>query len=162
VGNKGSDMLSAANGNDLLDGSSGKDLLVGGRGADTLTGGGGADTLNGGKGHDVMDGGGGRDRFVFKDVSDSSANSHRDMIQHFVIGKDMLDVSAIDAKTGVQGDQAFHFIGTHAFTNTRGELQALHIHGNSRIKGDVDGDGHADFSFVLQHVTGLTAHDFIL
>ncbi len=57
----------------------------------------------------------------------------------------------------------FNFIGTHAFSAaSQGQLHALHFGGNSRVEGDVDGDGHADFSFLIQSVTGLTGHDFIL
>ena len=162
LGVKGNDVLNAGSGKDFLNGSGGGDLLLGGGGADTLIGGGGSDTLNGGKGHDVMDGGGGRDTFVFKAVGDSTPDGHRDVIQHFVIGKDMVDLSAVDARSGAQGDQAFNFIGTHDFSGKQGQLHALHFGGNSRVEGDVNGDGHADFSFLIQGVTGLTGHDFIL
>ncbi len=161
-GIKGNDVLIAGNGKDFLNGGGGGDKLLGGPGADTLRGGSGSDTLNGGEGHDVMDGQRGSDTFEFKNVSDTSADAHRDVIQHFVIGKDMVDLSAIDAETGVQGDQAFHFIGTQAFSGAKGELHALRLGGNSRVEGDIDGDGHADFSFLIQSVTGLTGHDFIL
>ena len=162
LGVQGNDVLNAGSGKDFLNGSGGGDLLLGGGGADTLIGGGGSDTLNGGKGHDVMDGQGGRDTFVFKAVGDSTPDGHRDVIQHFVIGKDMVDLSAVDARSGAQGDQAFNFIGTHDFSGKQGQLHALHFGGNSRVEGDVNGDGHADFSFLIQGVTGLTGHDFIL
>jgi len=171
LGGKGNDVLNADNGNDLLIagsgadhlvGSKGADSLIGGGGADTLLGGDGSDTLYGGKGRDVMNGQRGHDTFVFKTVKDSTPDSHRDVIQNFAVGKDILDLSAIDAKTGVAGNQAFHYIGSHDFSNSKGELHALHFGNNIRVEGDINGDGHADFSILLQNVASLTAHDFIL
>ncbi len=162
VGGNDADTLVGGDGGDRLLGNKGADIIRGGAGADTLNGGSGADKLIGGTGHDVMNGQMGKDTFVFNSVGESTADAHRDVIEHFSISQDRIDLSAIDAQTGVTGNQAFHFIGTHAFSDKKGELHAIHGGGNTFVAGDVNGDGHADFSILIQGVIGLTSHDFIL
>ena len=162
IGGNNADKLIGGGSDDRLFGNNGADLLKGGGGADTLFGGAGADTLIGGTGHDEMDGQAGNDTFVFNSVSDSTADSHRDVIQHFAIGQDRIDLSAIDAETGVTGNQAFHFSDAPVFSGNKGELHAVRSGANTFVAGDVNGDGHADFSILVQGVIGLTVHDFIL
>ena len=160
-GGNGDDTLVGANGNDELSGNAGNDKLFGGAGSDTITGGTGRDTLIGGTGRDTLIGGGGVDHFVFMTLADSTPNTQRDHIIDFVKGTDLIDLSGIDAKTGVSGNQAFHFIAG-AFTGAKGELHAFTSGGDSFVSGDVNGDQNPDFSILVEGVTGLHASDFVL
>jgi len=160
-GGAGSDKLMGQAGGDHLAGQAGKDKLIGAGGNDHLSGGGGADTLDGGNGTDTLRGGAGSDHFVFKALVDSPVGSARDHITDFAKGIDKIDVSAIDAKSGVAGNQAFHFI-EGAFTHAKGELHAVNSGPNSVVSGDVNGDGHADFAILIEGVHNLHAGDFIL
>ncbi len=157
-GGNGADTLMGNGGNDVLDGGSGKDHLNGGNGADKLLGDGGNDVLNSGGGHDLLTGGNGRDvmtggagpdSFIFNSTGDSAAGAQRDHINDFTKSADMIDLSGIDAKTGTGGDQAFDFVGPADFSHTKGELRAVNAGANSRVEGDVNGDGHADFSILV-------------
>ena len=159
-GKAGDDTLDGGSGNDSLNGNGGADMLIGGGGSDTVKGGGGNDTLVGGKGHDTLTGGGDADSFVFRHVTDSALGKGRDHITDFVQGADKVDLSGIDAQTGVAGDQAFDFI-TGAFTGQKGELHAVNAHGNTIVSGDVNGDGHADFAILVVNVTDMQAVDFV-
>ena len=51
---------------------------------------------------------------------------------------------------------------TAAFSHHAGELNYAVANGNTFVKGDVNGDGVADFSVLLHGVTSLHATDFIL
>lgn len=112
-------------GADSLDGGKGDDILVGGGAGDSLTGGGGADT------------------FRFVDLRDSSVETP-DFITDFNQTADFLDVSAIDANSLLEGDQAFTLV--NAFTHTAGEAQLVYDRttGITTISLDVDGDGDAE------------------
>ena len=126
-----------------MHGGSGNDALDGGAGNDTMYGGSGDDTLHGGLGRDVMFGGIGRDIFDIDSTLESPKGSaNRDIIRDFDSSEhDLIDLSAIDAKTTKAGDQDFKFIGDKDFHDKAGELR---FH-NGRLEGDVDGDGHKDF-----------------
>ena len=160
-GGKGNDHLNGGRGNDVVNGGTGNDRLHGNGGADTLFGGGGNDTLAGGQGRDILHGGAGADHFVFRALRDSAPGSQRDHITDFSKVADLIDVSGMDAKAGVGGNQAFHFI-TGAFTGTKGELHAVNAGANSIVAGDVDGDGKAEFSILVENVNNLHAADFLL
>jgi Ca2+-binding RTX toxin-like protein len=147
--------------------------LDGGAGNDSIIGSSGADTLIGGLGTDVLTGGAGADRFVFKSAADSPVK-HPDSILDFHHAEgDRVDLSAIDAQTGVAGNQAFHFIGTAAFTGHAGELHIAvidrgfvgvdgHEVTQTIVSGDVNGDGVADFAIDLGNAGVLHASDFVL
>lgn len=159
----GADVLNGGNGNDDLIGGGGGDKLNGGNGDDTIHGDGGSDTLTGGRGRDLMTGGGGADIFDFNLIGNSKVGGGlRDRITDFKKAVDLIDLSTIDAKTGVSGNQAFHYIGSAVFSNKAGELQAVNSGANTLVSGDVDGDGNADFSILVVSVHGLTAGDFLL
>jgi Ca2+-binding RTX toxin-like protein len=119
------------------------DLIRGGPGDDTIFGGAGDDRLRGGPGHDTLHGGLGSDVFVYAKTTDSY-RGHADLI----IGlnsSDSIDLAGIDADTTLAGDQAFSVV-PH-FSHNPGEL-ILAFHragGHTLLKGDVDGDGRADF-----------------
>jgi len=71
--------------------------VIGGSGHDVLKGGAGNDIINGGAGNDALTGGAGADRFVF-----DGAEFGNDTIADFVVGTDILDLSAY-----VRGDVSF-------------------------------------------------------
>jgi Ca2+-binding RTX toxin-like protein len=132
-------------------GNSGDNAIIGTRGANVLDGAGGADTLVGGLGHDTLTGGTGADSFVFDRIKDSATGAGHDQIIDFSsIDGDIIDLSAIDANSHRAGDQPFHFIGAAKFHSTGthhvfGELRYAH----HQLKGDVNGDGHADFAIAV-------------
>jgi len=97
------------NGNSLdnwLKGGGGNDTLYGENGNDTIEGNGGDDLIRGGAGADILYGYAGADTFRYTLNTDSLVASP-DQIKDFVSGTDKIDMSAIDANTGVAGDQAF-------------------------------------------------------
>ena len=88
-------------------------VITGHDGADTLRGLAGADTLIGGRGRDVLYGGTEADVFLFKSLADTgTTSSTRDLIADFSRGLDRIDLSAIDARSNVYGNDVFRFIGT--------------------------------------------------
>ena len=93
-GGDGNDEVRGRQGDDVLTGDDGNDLLKGGKDDDTLLGGAGRDDLKGGRGKDI---------FAFE--------AEKDAILDFVRGKDLIDLSAIDARTATTEDDPFDFIG---------------------------------------------------
>ena len=129
--------------------------MTGGAGNDTLLGAGGNDTLIGGAGKDQMTGGSGLDSMVLSSLADSGVTfATRDVINTFAHG-DKIDLSAIDARTNVAGDQAFTFIGAAAFSGVSGQLRFdmtnISVTGVKAytVFGDVNGDRVADFSLQI-------------
>jgi len=158
-GGAGNDRLIGGPGNDRLEGGSGNDRMEGGAGRDTLLGGTGNDTLIGATARDILNGGAGRDTFVFRAIADSRPGAgNRDVIQDFTRGQDRIDLSAIDANAGRGGDQAFKFVGGAAFSKAAGELR----YAGGIVRGDVNGDGRADFEIEIANMARLSAGDFIL
>jgi Ca2+-binding RTX toxin-like protein len=101
-GTNGINSLRATNADNLLLGFDGADTLFGRRGNDALFGGKGDDRLDGGRGVDVLHGGDGSDTFVFR----TSAEANGDTILDYHNG-DIVDLSGIDANTGLGGNNAF-------------------------------------------------------
>ncbi|WP_299650257.1 M10 family metallopeptidase C-terminal domain-containing protein [Sphingomonas bacterium] len=137
--------------------------IFGGAASDTIRGGTGADLIFGGLGGDTLAGGGGNDMFQYNSAADSTTAAG-DRIGDFSMG-DLLDLLRIDANTGVDGDQAFAFIGSGAFTNQAGQLRAAQTDGPVwTVSGDVDGDGRADFEVVITTIDSdpITQADFVL
>jgi Ca2+-binding RTX toxin-like protein len=163
-GYDGNDAISGSNGADKLYGGNGNDTLKGDVGNDRLEGGSGADKLHGAAGADKLYGGSGADTFVFLSVKDSTvASTGRDTIYDFSQkSKDKIDLKAIDADTTLAKDQAFAFIGNKAFSKDAGELRYEKKGGDSYIHGDVNGDGKADFSILVDASITFTKADFIL
>jgi len=168
MGGGGDDLLSGGDGNDVILGGAGDDLIGGDAGNDSVAGGAGDDLIAGGAGRDVLRGGSGADTFAYFNVTDSQnagpGHAGMDIILDFHSSEhDVLDVSAIDANATLAGDQPFTFIGNHSFSHTAGELRyATVANGNAFVFGDVDGDGVADFSVQLLHVSSMSAGDFVL
>ena len=162
-GEAGQDTLVGENGNDLLYGGGDDDQLVGGAGNDTLYGEAGADRLSGGAGTDQYYGGLGADMFTFATVGETTIIiATADRIRDFSRAQgDRIDVFGIDAIAGGTND-AFTFIGTSAFTQTAGQLRYQIVGGETRISGDVDGDGVADVLIRVDGAQMLVGGDFIL
>jgi VCBS repeat-containing protein len=155
TGTSGIDIMFGMNGNDSLNGSGGSDALMGGQNVDELTGGLGADQLVGGSN---------KDTFVYTSLNDSSAASGIDTIYNFTHGgssADKIDVSAIDAKPLVGGDQAFTFNGTTATANG---IWYTESGGNTTVHFDTNGSAASDEMTIVIVGTGLglDAGDFSL
>ena len=140
-------------GNDTIIGSPGPDRLYGGRGDDHIDGGSGNDILVGGPGLNTLFGGRGSDIFRFYEASDA----HGDKIMDF--GRlDRIDLSRIDADMSSPGNQSFHFIGQTDFSTSARELRFA----ESKVQGDVTGNGQADFEILIANNFQLQEHHFIL
>ncbi|HEX8241709.1 MAG TPA: cadherin domain-containing protein [Allosphingosinicella sp.] len=154
--------LRTSNEEDVVFGRDGHDTIYGMAGDDDLYGEAGNDVLIGGAGADRLTGGLGKDTFTYGSLSESTSAS-RDMIMDFSRSQgDKISLSAIDANTGVGGDQAFTFIGNAAFSNVAGQLRFETSGGITIISGDVNGDGIADLQIQLSGTVVLTASDFVL
>lgn len=156
-----------ATGNDApgtLVGNAGRNVLVGRGGNDQINGNAGDDTLTGNTGVDTLVGGAGADVFVYTAYADSRAGvAARDVINGLDRGADVIDLSGIDANTGVAGNQAFSFIGTAAFSGAgQVRLQSLGGANAVLVEADHNGDGQADLQIFVNLTTVLGAGDFIL
>jgi len=159
LGGGGADTLTGGDGADSLSGGSYSDSLVGGAGADTINGGTGTDVLYGGSGADNLYGGTSADRFVFRSTSDSPTSA-RDSIRDFSHSQgDKIDLSGIDAKTTVAGDQAFTLVSS--FTKVAGQLTVGAEGDHLVVAGDVTGDGVADFAINVYTTLKPSGADFI-
>lgn len=155
------DTLTGDAGANALSGLAGDDKLTGGDGADSLAGGDGNDILSGDAGADIMGGGAGRDIFLFSKTTDSVAGA-LDMIVDFTRKEDKFDLRPLDADDDTRGNQEFDFIGKHKFTKEDGELRYAFKGGDTIVSADTDGDGKADFSFVIDGEVKLTDGSFFL
>lgn len=156
------DSLFGDAGANVLSGLAGNDTLKGGDGNDTLQGGEGADTLSGEKGADILTGGAGKDVFLFSKPTDSLAKGGSDFITDFSKKEDKFDLRPLDADTDTKGNQMFDFIGKQKFGKEDGELRYEFKGGDTIVQGDTDGDGKADFSFVIDGEFKLTDAMFFL
>ena len=163
-GGDGADTLRGEAGNDTLYGGAGNDRLEGGAGADQLFGGLGNDILAGGAGRDVLTGGKGADLFLFTARGDSGADARtRDTITDFSQKSgDKIDLSKIGIDNGSGATPFFKFLGQGDFTGKAGELRYEIADGKTTVFSDIDGDGDADFSLLLNGKINLKATDFIL
>ena len=155
--------INGSGGNDTLTGRGGADRLLGGSGNDTIKGGAGNDVIIGNSGADTLSGGSGSDVFSFAALGDSSASSlsTRDKIIDYEHGLDHIDLTGLDANTGLSGDQAFTFIGEGLFTGTAGELRIDYRDpATTKVFADVNGDGAADFALHLPGHVILGLGDF--
>jgi Ca2+-binding RTX toxin-like protein len=167
-------IIDGGSGNDRIMGGSFKNTISGGAGHDDIMAGDGRDVITGGTGYDRMYGMGGGDRFVFKTVGEiGKAEGARDVIEDFKLGsfngRDKIDLSQIDAKTGTAKNDAFVFNAKEGadFTGKKGELiwsseRVGSGSGAALVKGDVNGDGKADFVLEVSGYMDLYKGDFIL
>ncbi len=149
---------------DTLTGDGKTNVISGGFGNDWIVSGSGDDVLSGDFGADDLYGGSGADTFSFNDLWESTvASVGRDTIFDFSgAGGDRIDLSSIDARYGVAGNQAFAFIGTAAFHGKAGELRYEKKASDTYIYADVNGDRKADFSIHLDDAVTLSKGYFVL
>ncbi|HEY5723550.1 MAG TPA: cadherin domain-containing protein [Allosphingosinicella sp.] len=147
---------------DTISGMGGNDTILGAGGDDIIDGGTGSDVITGGLGADLLTGGAAADRFTYNSVNESSVAAP-DTITDFSRGEgDKISLSAIDANSIAANNQAFTFIGTNAFSGVAGQLRYEIVGGETRVSGDVNGDGVADFLIQLSDPVTLISSDFIL
>ena len=127
-------------------GNSQNNVLIGNKAANVISGGTGDDRLQGNAGADLLKGGAGADTFVYAATTDSTVSLF-DRIADLA-GSDRIDLSAIDANTTANGNQAFRIVD--AFTNTAGQMTLDFSAGTglTTILMDVNGDGAADVKIV--------------
>ena len=169
IGSVRRDSFSGGAGDDSQSGGAGNDAVQGQDGSDTLRGGAGDDVLCGGLGVDQMAGGAGADSFSYF-ATGESAVAARDVITDFTVDAgagtafvDRLNLSFIDAKAGVVGNDAFVFVGGAAFT-AEGQIRAFRHGAVTIVQANTTGAGGAEMEFVLQGFSGtdLSAADLVL
>ncbi|MBB3978847.1 hypothetical protein GGQ64_004082 [Rhizobium azooxidifex] len=129
------------------------------RNFENAMGGSGKDTIIASGDVNVLSGDEGADTFVFE--TRTAANGDR-ILDFSQTEKDRIDLSAIDANTKAGGGQAFAFIGKAAFHDKAGELRYEVKSGDTRIQGDINGDGAADFTITIDASLTLKSGDFLL
>lgn len=149
TGTDGGDRMSGGASSDVLSGMQGDDRLRGGAGDDILIGGAGRDHLSGGKGADVF--------VVSASSPDRDGEENRDVIHDFG-GGDRIDLRGVDADEGTVAESAFRYIGSKSFTGAAGQLR----YANGLVRGDVDGDGRADFIIDIGDAAHPHSSDFLL
>lgn len=156
----GADNITGANLGDTITSNAGNDTVDGGSGNDIISTGADDDRIRGGRGQDQLTGGSGSDVFDWDLVIESGvASGTVDTITDFVSGVDDLDLSGIDANNiASDGNQAFTFLGSSAFTGLSGQLRAV----AGIVEADVNGDGVADFRVLLSNNAIAVAADFVL
>jgi Ca2+-binding RTX toxin-like protein len=154
--------INGTTGNNTLNGTAAAESINGDAGNDTINGSGGDDVIVGGRGKDTMTGGAGHDRFVLETSADSGiGGAVRDAIQDFTHGDDVIDLSAIDAKTNVAGHDAFSWIGGSNFSGAAGQLRYQLVGSYTVVYGDTNGDKVADFEIGLSGNHTVTSADFL-
>ena len=124
-----------------------------------LFGGAGDDRLDGGLGSDLLIGGVGADRFIFRDTANGSDGV--DTILDFSSDEDIIDLRYLDADITADGNQAFTFVGTDAFSGTAGEMRFEVAANGLTLMGDTNGDGVADFQLVMEGLDNLQTADIL-
>lgn len=129
---------------------------------DKITSGVGDDVITGGLGGDRLTGGDGHDTFVYTGLRDIGVYEKEEILD-FQHGTDTIDLSAIDTNKRLDGDQAFSFVGSSAFSGGGdAEVRFEDIgQGVLRVEFDMNHDKVADYS-MLVHAATLTANDFVL
>jgi len=147
-----------------LAGSSTTESIYGNKGRNVLSGLGGDDVLDGGRGLDELHGGAGADTFAFAKGDTGRIVGKADIIADFSAAEgDLIDLSAWDANTKKDGNQAFVFIDDQGFHNKAGELRAfVNSNGDTLVLGDINGDGTADLAILLEGNVALTQTSFDL
>jgi Ca2+-binding RTX toxin-like protein len=153
TGNSGNNQLLGGDGNDTLSGAAAADVLIGGTGNDILVGGAGLDILTGGDGDDVFD---------FNAINETAVvAANADLIEDFLQGDDLIDLSGIDANSSVSGNNAFSFVGTAAFTGL-GQVRYSLQGDETVLELNTTGDTGVDAIIRLSGAVNLAAADFLL
>jgi Ca2+-binding RTX toxin-like protein len=165
LGTARADTLRGTAAADVIRGLAGDDLLKGLAGDDRLYGDGGDDRLQGNQGVDLLTGGRGCDRFVYRSLADAPASGpgYDEILDFSRPEHDRIDVSPLDAKTDVAGNQAFAFVRQVEFS-AAGQLRyEAAADGGFLVEGNVDRNLDADFAFVVHtDLASLKASDFLL
>jgi Ca2+-binding RTX toxin-like protein len=157
--------LTGSSYNDTLTGNTATNVLDGGSGADTLDGGAGNDRLVGGVGKDLLTGSAGNDLFDFNALSEMGITiATWDVITDFVRGQDKIDLSTLDADTGVAGDQIFSApVVGGTFSGVFANPGDLFFDSIAQVLyGNTDADAAAEFAIQLTGVSTLAATDLFL
>jgi Ca2+-binding RTX toxin-like protein len=162
LGGAGNDTIYLGLNDDITHGGTGNDLLFGQDGNDKLVGGDGVDKISGGQGLDTLYGNAGVDYFVYKLLSDSTADSNRDVIMDFQRGSDNIHLFAIDANTSTSSvNDAFVFDTNGVFT--AGEIRQQDLGSSILLSFYVNSDSTVDMQILLNNVASpLLSSDFIL
>jgi len=133
---------------------------TGNKANNTLKGNSGNNNLNGGAGKDTLTGSKGVDKFIYRFITDSIVGSaNRDVITDFKGSKgEKINLSAIDAYTKTAGNQAFAYIGSNAFTGTKGEVRFS----GGILQMNTGTDKIADMAIALTGVTSFSQNFLIL
>ncbi len=135
---------------------SGQDVLWN---VENIVTGSGDDKITASEAVNVMDGGAGKDIFRFTSVEAADG----DVILGFEPG-DRIDLSGIDAKAGMAGDQSFTLVNG-ALTGS-GQVMIAHEEGEEGavtiVTGGTSGGEDAEFSITLKGTHALTQSDFNL
>ena len=114
-------------------------------------------------GVDTMTGLGGNDIFIFRSIFDSGNSSgQRDTItDFFTVHGDQLDFTGIDADSNSgNGDTAFSFIGTAAFTAI-GQIRYYFEGGSTVVEINTTGDINSEMEIILTNGnSGARGHGF--
>ena len=133
-------------------GGNGADTLLGGRRGDIIKGGGGGDVLLGDRGADGLHGDAGADTFAYRSTRETKQFG-ADVIYDLESG-DTIELSAIDANTTVDGNQAFVLV--QAFTGAGGEATLSGDDAYGYLLMDTDGDARVEGRMtMLGDVTGF-------
>ncbi len=158
-------LITGTSATNTLTGTAGPDEIRGLAGKDTLSGQAGADVLIGGTGKDTLIGGTESDRFDFNSAAEVGLGTNRDLILDFSQAQgDKIDLSGIDSKVSVGGNQAFAFLGTASFSgNASGQLRMIDQGTTVILQGSTDSDRAAEFELEVRNFSGtFVASDFVL
>jgi Ca2+-binding RTX toxin-like protein len=138
--------------------------IVGNNGDNALNGGGGADRLIGARGIDTLIGGGGGDTFVWRDTGESgNAAATADTIVDFdPLAGDLIDLGGVDANALAAGNQAFTFIGAAGFSGTPGEINFVHVDGDTIIQLQTGVVGDVEMAIRIEGIVTPEASWFVL
>jgi Ca2+-binding RTX toxin-like protein len=129
---------------------------------DLIRGDGRANVLDGDWGPDTLGGGGGADRFVYRQVAESTPKGADEIADFSRAQGDRVDLRDIDANAQVGGNQAFTFIGEAPLTEV-GQLQYYHANGDTFLEANTtDATPGAELRVVLEGLLNLRASDFFL
>jgi Ca2+-binding RTX toxin-like protein len=134
------DDVIGTNADDSIVGDNQNNQLSGGNGNDTIKGGSGTDRLTGGAGNDIFD----FDLLLESQPGGSSSDVITDFVGNNASSGDQIDLSTIDANPSLEGNQAFTFIDTAAFSAVG---QVRYVAGT--LAANTDFDFGADFEIQL-------------
>jgi Peptidase M10 serralysin C terminal len=152
-------------GENIVSTSSAPTTLLGNGLAKTLTGSTNETNFVPGFGHESLFGGQGANVFTYLSIGDSPINPNfPDGIVNFDPGKDVIDLSRIDANITMPGLQQFTFIGSAPFSGDGGQVryQLDPAADRTYVQADLVGDSSADFEIILSGLTPLSASNFAL